>query len=69
MAAETLDLVIDTLGPLAFEVLDLTGGAPGLNPGFRRLVRHARGRGLRVLDRCYGCTAGQGSSCGGDLGA
>jgi radical SAM/Cys-rich protein len=52
MAAETLDLVIDALERLPFEVLDLTGGAPELNPGFRRLVRHARGLGLRVLDRC-----------------
>jgi len=52
MDAETLDLVIDTLERLPFEALDLTGGAPELNPGFRRLVRHARGLGLRVLDRC-----------------
>jgi len=32
--------------------LDVTGGAPELNPGFRRLVRGARTRGLRVIDRC-----------------
>lgn len=25
------------------------------------------GRGIRVADHCYGCTAGQGSSCGGAL--
>ncbi|MFZ0789391.1 MAG: arsenosugar biosynthesis radical SAM (seleno)protein ArsS [Chromatiaceae bacterium] len=52
MDADTLDLVIDSLGALPFETLDLTGGAPELNPGFRRLVRHARHRGLRVIDRC-----------------
>jgi radical SAM/Cys-rich protein len=52
MDAETLDLVRETLERLSFEVLDLTGGAPELNPGFRRLVRYARGLGLRVLDRC-----------------
>jgi radical SAM/Cys-rich protein len=52
MAAETLDLVMDMLKRLPFEALDLTGGAPELNPGFRRLVRHARGLGLRILDRC-----------------
>ncbi len=34
------------------EVLDLTGGAPELNPHFRRLVSGAHERGLRVLDRC-----------------
>ena len=26
------------------------------------------GRAIRVADHCYGCTAGQGSSCGGALG-
>jgi radical SAM/Cys-rich protein len=31
--------------------LDLTGGAPELNPQFRRLVRRARAGGRRVIDR------------------
>lgn len=32
--------------------LDLTGGAPELNPQFRFLVREARALGREVLDRC-----------------
>lgn len=44
-------------------------------PGSRRL--HLRdllseeltGRSIRIADHCYGCTAGQGSSCGGALNA
>ena len=32
--------------------LDLTGGAPELNPNFRYLVTEARGLGRRVIDRC-----------------
>lgn len=32
--------------------LDLTGGAPEMNPHFRELVRAARGLGVRVIDRC-----------------
>ncbi len=52
MDAQTVDLVIETLGALRFETLDLTGGAPELNPGFRRLVSQARRLGLRVIDRC-----------------
>jgi radical SAM/Cys-rich protein len=32
--------------------LDLTGGAPELNPHFRRLVSGARALGRRVIDRC-----------------
>ena len=34
------------------EVLDLTGGAPEMNPHFRRLVTEARRLGRRVIDRC-----------------
>jgi radical SAM/Cys-rich protein len=36
----------------AFHTLDLTGGAPELNPHFRKLVRGARALGRRVIDRC-----------------
>jgi radical SAM/Cys-rich protein len=34
------------------DTLDLTGGAPELNPHFRRLVSGARALGRRVIDRC-----------------
>ena len=35
----------------------------------RDLLRHdLKGDEIRVADHCYGCTAGQGSSCGGALG-
>jgi radical SAM/Cys-rich protein len=45
--------VIDLLAASpAVEVLDLTGGAPELNPSFRFLVREARRLGRRVIDRC-----------------
>ena len=33
------------------------------------LVHDAVGAAIRVADHCYGCTAGQGSSCGGALEA
>ncbi len=52
MDSDTLDLVVSALELLPVTALDLTGGAPELNPGFRRLVRAARARGLRVIDRC-----------------
>ena len=32
--------------------VDLTGGAPELNPHFKMLVREFRSKGLRVIDRC-----------------
>ena len=34
------------------DTVDLTGGAPELHPLFRELVRAARARGRRVIDRC-----------------
>jgi radical SAM/Cys-rich protein len=39
-------------------------------PHLRNLLEHdAIGERIRVADHCYGCTAGQGSSCGGALEA
>ena len=32
------------------------------------LVQEVSGQAIRIADHCYGCTAGQGSSCGGALG-
>lgn len=53
MTDETVDAVIDFLAANAeITAIDLTGGAPELNPNFRRLVIAARARGLRVIDRC-----------------
>lgn len=53
MTPETIDAVLDFLGASpGIKTVDLTGGAPELNPHFRRLVIAARARGLRVIDRC-----------------
>jgi len=37
---------------LGIEVVDLTGGAPEMNPHFRELVEAVRALGLHVIDRC-----------------
>ena len=53
MTTETIDAVIDFLAASpGITTIDLTGGAPELNPQFRHLVVAARARGLRVIDRC-----------------
>ena len=39
-------------GGHAIRTVDLTGGAPEMNPMFRDFVRALRARGLHVLDRC-----------------
>ena len=52
MERETVDLVIAHLERGGFETLDITGGAPELNPHFRHLVCAGRALGLHVMDRC-----------------
>ena len=53
MSAETVNAVLAFLDASpTVATLDLTGGAPEMNADFRRLVRAAHGRGLRVIDRC-----------------
>ena len=47
-----LDLIPKILQARAITTLDLTGGAPELHSGFKRLVRAARAQDVRVIDRC-----------------
>jgi len=52
MSKDTLEAVLAFLGRGGIGLLDLTGGAPELNPGFRRLVQKARELKIGVMDRC-----------------
>jgi len=52
MSRETVFEVIAFLKASGIRTLDITGGAPELNPHFRLLVKAARDIGVRVLDRC-----------------
>ena len=52
MSRETADEVLAYLAASGAQALDLTGGAPELNPNFRHLVLGARMRGVKVMDRC-----------------
>ena len=52
MSSEIVDLVLQVLDRRHVGTLDITGGAPELNPHFRRLVRAARDMGVHVMDRC-----------------
>ncbi len=52
MDADTIADIINFLDTGSIRVLDLTGGAPELNPHFRALVAAARERGVGVIDRC-----------------
>jgi len=52
MGKPTIDQVIEFLRSSALKQLDLTGGAPELNPHFRTLVQVAREMNIHVTDRC-----------------
>jgi len=52
MDADTVDTVLAYLEAARVSTLDLTGGAPELNPHFRSLVARARALGVEVIDRC-----------------
>ena len=53
MDGDTVAALIATLDARPeIRVLDLTGGAPEMNPHFRALVVAARNRDLTVIDRC-----------------
>lgn len=52
MTRETIDLCLQALDQTSAHTVDLTGGAPELNPNFRYLVDQCVARGKHVIDRC-----------------
>ena len=49
---ETIEHILSFIDKNAITTLDVTGGAPEMNPHFRHLVIEARKRGVTVIDRC-----------------
>jgi radical SAM/Cys-rich protein len=52
MSGEIADLCLEKLAQTDIPTVDITGGAPELNPNFRRLVERATNLGRHVMDRC-----------------
>ena len=52
MSWATMETLLEVAARQGVRQFDLTGGAPELNPDFRRLVRAARAQGIAVIDRC-----------------
>ena len=53
MNADTANRVLELSETCnSIKTVDLTGGAPEMNPNFRSMVERFRQRGLRVIDRC-----------------
>jgi radical SAM/Cys-rich protein len=52
MTKETIDVLLKYIDLNSITCLDLTGGAPEMNPHFRYFVQEARKRGVEIIDRC-----------------
>ena len=52
MDRQTIDQILTFVDNTDINTLDLTGGAPEMNPHFRYLVKAARKRNIKVIDRC-----------------
>jgi len=52
MSRDTAEAVLNFLAQTNIGTLDITGGAPEMNPQFRHLVKEAHRLGRRVIDRC-----------------
>jgi radical SAM/Cys-rich protein len=52
MTAETIDRILAWLARSSVTTIDVTGGAPEMNPNFERLVRGVRSLNRHVIDRC-----------------
>jgi len=52
MSRETMQACLDVLARTEIPTLDITGGAPEMNPHFRWFVAAARRLGRHVIDRC-----------------
>ncbi|MFT7109460.1 MAG: radical SAM/Cys-rich protein [Psychrobacter glaciei] len=51
MDKETIDIILEVIRTRGVKILDLTGGAPEMNPHFRYMVTEARKLGVEVIDR------------------
>ena len=52
MSRETIDYLLPILEIPTVHTLDLTGGAPEMNPAFQEIVLEARNFDVKIIDRC-----------------
>jgi radical SAM/Cys-rich protein len=52
MSRETAELCLEALSKTDIPTVDITGGAPELNPNFRWLVDQSSALGRHIMDRC-----------------
>jgi len=52
MSLDTIELVLELAQKRDIRCIDMTGGAPEMNPHFRYLVERASSMGIELIDRC-----------------
>lgn len=52
MTKDTMNLCLDTLSHSSIRIVDLTGGAPEMNPDFRWFVEEIKKLGKHIIVRC-----------------
>ena len=52
MDRQTVEACLDAIRLAGIGTIDLTGGAPEMNPHFRHFVEQAKSLGCQVIDRC-----------------
>ena len=52
MTLQTIEQILLLLRKQNIRTLDVTGGAPELNPHFKHLIKQAHSMGVHIIDRC-----------------
>lgn len=52
MTRDTMEKCLNLIGEFKIPTVDITGGAPEMNPNFRWFVGELKKRGAHVIDRC-----------------
>jgi len=52
MSEEILDLIPKIIKKFKIKTLDITGGAPEMNPNFKKLVLDLKNQNINIIDRC-----------------
>ncbi|MCO4784130.1 MAG: arsenosugar biosynthesis radical SAM protein ArsS [Candidatus Cloacimonetes bacterium] len=52
MSPQMIQALVKFIEQNNFKTLDLTGGAPELNAGFKTLIETAKKKGMEIIDRC-----------------
>ena len=52
MSEKILDLIPKIINKFNIKTLDITGGAPEMNPNFKKLILSLKNQDINIIDRC-----------------